>query len=393
MDNREIFFKHQAQTTPSPFALEVESAEGSYIHTKDGKKYLDMTAGVAVNNIGHKHPKVIEAIEEQLKKHLHVMVYGEFIQDAPARLAYKLKELLPASLNCIYFVNSGTEANEAALKLAKRITGRTEIIALKGAYHGNTHGSMSVSYNELKKSAFRPLLPDVKFITQNNIEELERISTGTAAVIIETIQGDAGVRIPDETWIKNLRKKCSDTGTQLIFDEIQCGMGRTGKLFAFEHYKVVPDILTIGKAMAGGLPMGAMISSYKKMQLLTHNPMLGHITTFGGNPLVCAAAAATLEVIPTLLEKVEEKGLYLSSFFENHTRVKSIRRMGLMFAIDLEGADEVQKVVNYCLEKEVISFWFLSCPWSFRLSPPLNISAAEIRQAGEVIRDALDTLD
>lgn len=392
MNDKNIFLKHQAQTTPFPFLLEVESAEGSYIKTKDGKNYLDMIAGVAVNNIGHRHPKVIENIRLQLDKYLHVMVYGEYVQEMPSKLAFQLKELLPYTLNCSYFVNSGTEANEAAMKLAKRITGRTEIIALKGAYHGSTHGSLSVSSNEEKKFAFRPLLPDIRFIGQDKIEELNKISENTAAVIIETIQGDAGVRIPDQKWLEQLRKKCTQTGAQLIFDEIQCGMGRTGKMFAFEHFNVIPDILTIGKAMAGGLPMGTLISSHEKMKLLTVDPMLGHITTFGGNPLVCAAASATMEVLPDLLPEVEKKGQLLEDIIKVHPQVKSIRRIGLMFAIDLDHEDKVQQVVDYCLEQELISFWFLSCPWSFRLSPPLNIKNEDLRRAGKIIFDGLQQI-
>lgn len=392
MNDKNIFLKHQAQTTPFPFLLEVESAEGSYIKTKDGKNYLDMIAGVAVNNIGHRHPKVIENIRLQLDKYLHVMVYGEYVQEMPSKLAFQLKELLPYTLNCSYFVNSGTEANEAAMKLAKRITGRTEIIALKGAYHGSTHGSLSVSSNEEKKFAFRPLLPDIRFIGQNKIDELNKISENTAAVIIETIQGDAGVRIPDQKWLEQLRKKCTQTGAQLIFDEIQCGMGRTGKMFAFEHFNVIPDILTIGKAMAGGLPMGTLISSHEKMKLLTVDPMLGHITTFGGNPLVCAAASATMEVLPDLLPEVEKKGQLLEDIIKVHPQVKSIRRIGLMFAIDLDHEDKVQQVVDYCLEQELISFWFLSCPWSFRLSPPLNIKNEDLRRAGKIIFDGLQQI-
>lgn len=392
MNDKNIFLKHQAQTTPFPFLLEVESAEGSYIKTKDGKNYLDMIAGVAVNNIGHRHPKVIENIRLQLDKYLHVMVYGEYVQEMPSKLAFQLKELLPDTLNCSYFVNSGTEANEAAMKLAKRITGRTEIIALKGAYHGSTHGSLSVSSNEEKKFAFRPLLPDIRFIGQDKIEELNKISENTAAVIIETIQGDAGVRIPDQKWLEQLRKKCTQTGAQLIFDEIQCGMGRTGKMFAFEHFNVIPDILTIGKAMAGGLPMGTLISSHEKMKLLTVDPMLGHITTFGGNPLVCAAASATMEVLPDLLPEVEKKGQLLEDIIKVHPQVKSIRRIGLMFAIDLDHEDKVQQVVDYCLEQELISFWFLSCPWSFRLSPPLNIKNEDLRRAGKIIFDGLQQI-
>lgn len=382
-----------AQTTSSPFLLDIESAEGIYLHTPDGKKYMDLISGIGVSAIGHRHPYVINAIKEQLDKHLHVMVYGEFVQSSPNILAETLTSFLPDQLNCCYFVNSGTEANEGALKLAKRFTGRSEIIAFRGAYHGSTHGSLSVSGNEYKKFAFRPLLPDVKFINFNIIDELDAITDRTACVIVEPIQGDAGVRIPDKEYMQALRDKCTATGTVLIFDEIQSGMGRTGKLFAFEHFNVVPDILTTAKALGGGLPIGAFIASHEMMQSLTHDPMLGHITTFGGNPVCCAAANATLEVIENerLLESVEAKGQRFEELLQ-HPKIKEIRRIGLFFAIEFETADEVSKIVSSCLEKGVITFWFLSCPNSFRIAPPLNIGDAEIIKSCHVIRAAIDSL-
>jgi Ornithine/acetylornithine aminotransferase len=305
-----VFLNHIAQTSPHPFLISVEKAEGVYLIDVDGKKYMDMISGIGVSNIGHRHPKVVDAIKKQVDKHLHVMVYGEYIQSSPNLLAKKLSELLPLSLNCTYFVNSGTEANEGALKLAKRFTGRTEIISCKKSYHGSTHGSLSVSGNEVKKNAFRPLLPDVRFIEFNNPDDLKHITDRTACVIMETVQGDAGVRVPSKKYLQAVRKKCDETGALLILDEIQCGMGRTGTLFAFQQFDIVPDILTIGKAFGGGLPMGAFISSKEKMSALTHEPMLGHITTFGGNPVCCAAALATLQVIDEekLLAQVEAKG-------------------------------------------------------------------------------------
>ncbi|MEQ8241820.1 aspartate aminotransferase family protein [Fulvivirga sp.] len=387
------FLDKLAQTTSSPFLLDIESAEGVYLHTPDGKKYMDLISGVGVSAIGHRHPYVINAIKEQLDKHMHVMVYGEFVQSSPNMLAETLTSLLPEQLNCCYFVNSGTEANEGALKLAKRFTGRSEIIAFRGAYHGSTHGSLSVSGNEYKKFAFRPLLPDVRFINFNKIDELDAITDQTAGVIVEPIQGDAGVRIPDQAYMQALRDKCTATGAILIFDEIQSGMGRTGKLFAFEHFNVVPDILTTAKALGGGLPIGAFISSHDMMQALTHDPMLGHITTFGGNPVCCAAANATLEVIENerLLEGVEAKGQRFEELLQ-HPRIKEIRRIGLFFAIEFETADEVSKIVSSCLEKGIITFWFLSCPNSFRIAPPLNISDAEITKSCNVIRAAIDSL-
>ncbi|MDC3351893.1 aspartate aminotransferase family protein [Crocinitomicaceae bacterium] len=385
------FLKQLAPTNDAPYLIDVAKAEGIYIWDQDGKRYMDMIAGVAVNNVGHRHPKVTRAIKEQLDKYMHVMVYGEYVQDAALQLAENLASILPDHLSCTYMVNSGTEANEGAIKLAKRITGRKEIIAYKGAYHGATHGSLSVSHNEIKKSAFRPLLPGIKFLTFNSLEELSAITEKTAAVIIEPIQGDAGVRIPNHDFMKALRNSCDQTGTQLIFDEVQTGMGRTGKNFAFEHFNVAPDILTLGKALGGGMPVGAFISSHKNMQLLTHNPMLGHITTFGGNPVIAAAANATVELIKSekWVEEAESKGLALEKQLIQSPEINEIRRAGLMFAIEMADFDRVKKVVDCCLEKGLIGFWFLSCPNSFRLSPPLSITMEQIKEAGKTIIEAI----
>jgi acetylornithine/N-succinyldiaminopimelate aminotransferase len=385
------FLKYQGQTNQSPYLIEVERSDGIYIYDKSGKAYLDMIAGVAVNNIGHQHPKVIEAIKNQVDKHLHVMVYGEFIQEATLKFSQKLCSLLPENLNCVYPVNSGTEANEAALKLAKRVTGRSELVAFRGSYHGSTHGSLSVSGNETKKQAFRPLLPEIRFLQFNSVEDLEQISTKTAGVIIETIQGDAGVRIPNADFLIALRKKCNEVGALLIFDEIQCGIGRTGKLFAFEHFNVIPDILTLGKALGGGMPIGALVSSKEYLHEFTYNPMLGHITTFGGHPVICAAALACLEVMTSEIkyEEVERLGSLLASIISESQEIKAIRRIGMMFAFDMESFERVEKVVKKCLEKGLISFWFLSHPYSFRLSPPLTITEDEIRLAGKIILEVI----
>jgi acetylornithine/succinyldiaminopimelate/putrescine aminotransferase len=392
MSERAFFLNHLGQTTPFPFLIEVERAEGIYIYDKSGKAYMDMISGVAVNNIGHRHPKVVEALKSQIDKYLHVMVYGEFIQDAQQLLVKELLEVLPSSLNGVYVVNSGTEAIEAALKLAKRYTGRTELISFRGSYHGSTHGSMSVSGNELKKQAFRPLLPDVQFLQHNQIIELERITSKTAGVILETIQGDAGVRKPSVTFMKALRQRCDEVGALLILDEIQCGMGRTGKLFAFEHFGIVPDILTLGKALGGGMPIGALVSSQKKLMEFTHSPMLGHITTFGGHPVICAAAAAALQVMKTELnwQEIEAKAARFESRFANHAELIEIRRVGMMFAFDMVSADRVEKVVAKCMEKGLLTFWFLSHPYSFRLSPPLNITEEELNKAADLILAAIE---
>lgn len=391
MASQEDFLQYQAPTNPHPYLLNVEKAEGLYIYTADGKRYMDMIAGVSVNNIGHRHPKVVEAIQRQTNQYLHVMVYGEFIQEALVAFSKKLASILPPSLNCVYSVNSGTEANEAALKLAKRMTGRSELIAFKGSYHGNTHGSLSVSANESKKIPFKPLLPDVCFLEHNDMAALDAITEKTAGVILETVQGDAGVRVSSPEFLQALRQRCSDVGAPLIFDEIQCGMGRTGKMFAFEHSGVVPDILTLGKALGGGLPIGALVSSYENMQLFTHDPMLGHITTFGGNPVIAASALATLNVFEQEIDfaEVERLGQLLEDLIGQNPEILAIRRIGMMFAFDMESAERVSQVVLQCLEEGLISFWFLSHPYSFRLSPPVNITEIQIREAADIILSAI----
>ncbi|HEY8934086.1 MAG TPA: aspartate aminotransferase family protein [Cyclobacteriaceae bacterium] len=389
--NQDIFLNNIAQTTPFPYSISIERADGIYLYAPDGKRYTDLISGIGVSNIGHRHPAVVKAIKDQLDKHLHVMVYGEFIQSSPNMLAQKLNEILPPSLNCSYFVNSGTEANEGALKLAKRYTGRTEIISFRKSYHGSTHGSMSVSGNEIKKAAFRPLLPDVKFINFNVIPDLQHITTHTACVIMETIQGDAGVRVPSKEFMLALRKRCDETGALLILDEIQCGMGRTGTFFAFEQFNIVPDILTIAKAFGGGLPIGAFISDKKIMDCLTHNPMLGHITTFGGNPVCCASALATLHVIQDekLLDTVEEKGKLFEKLLV-HPKIKEIRRIGLLFAIDFDSEERVNRIVEKGKELGIICYWFLSHPYSFRIAPPLTITHEQIEESCALILKAID---
>ena len=391
MNRENTFLEFQGQTNQHPFLIDVDRAEGIYIYDKENKSYMDMIAGVAVNNIGHCHPKVADAMKLQIDKFLHVMVYGEFIQDSQLNFAKNLTSFLPASLNCVYTVNSGTEANEAALKLVKRVTGRTELVSFRGSYHGATHGSMSVSGNEIKKQAFRPLLPDVRFIQFNSIADLQFITTLTAGVIIETIQGDAGVRIPEKAFLKALRARCNEVGALLIFDEIQCGMGRTGKMFAFEHFEVIPDILTLGKALGGGMPIGAIVSSKENLFEFTYNPMLGHITTFGGHPVICAAANACLEVFKEEINfsEVNRLGELLEKLIKSDPEIIEVRRIGQMFAFDMESFERVEKVVKRCLELGVISFWFLSHPYSFRLSPPLTITEAEIRKAASIILQAI----
>jgi len=392
MSRKDDFIQLLGQTNQHPFLIDVDRAEGIYIYDKSGKAFMDMISGVAVNNIGHRHPKVVSAIHQQVDQYLHVMVYGEYIQDAPLNLAKRLTRILPDTLNSVYMVNSGTEANEAALKLAKRVTGRTELVSFRGSYHGSTHGSLSVSGNEIKKQKYRPLLPDVRFLRFNESSDLQQITDKTAGVIIETVQGDAGVRVPSLAFLKALRVRCSEVGAQLIFDEIQCGLGRTGRTFAFEHFGVVPDMLTLGKALGGGMPVGALISSREKLWEFTHSPMLGHITTFGGHPVICAAANAFIEVLTSEIDyvEVERLGKLLEDLISQDREIVAVRRIGMLFAFDMVSSERVQRVVDRCLENGLISFWFLSHPYSFRLSPPLNISEVEIRKAGKIICEAIE---
>lgn len=385
------FQRHLAQTSPHPIALDVVSAEGCHIHTRDGRRYLDLVAGLAVNNTGHRHPKVISAIKDQLDRYLHVIPYGEFIQEPQVRYAQRLTAHLPGGLDSVYFVNSGTEANEAALKLAKRITGRTRLVACHKSYHGSTHGSLSITGNEGKKFRNRPLLPDVHFITFNDPADLEHIDERTAAVVVEPIQGDAGVRIPDRSWLQALRARCSAVGAMLVFDEVQTGFGRTGTLFALAHSGVVPDVLVLGKALGGGLPMGAFVASAERMRLFTHDPVLGHITTFGGHPLPCVAGAAALEVL--VEEDLAGNAHAMGERFKAglvHRGIAEVRGKGLMLAVDLGDAERVQRVVHHCLANGVLGFWFLSCPTAFRIAPPLTISAEEVDTAVGRILEALD---
>ena len=382
-----------ANTTNHPFGIEIVSAEGIYLTDSQGKKYIDLISGIAVSNLGHQNMHIKQALQKQLDKHLHVMVFGEFSQEIQNKLAQKLATFLPESLNCLYVVNSGTEANEAALKLAKRATGKTRLISFKGAYHGSTHGSLSVSGNEQKKYAFRPLLPDVIQLPFDDCDALESIDHQVAGVIIEPIQGDAGVRIPSKEFMAKLRKICDQYCILLIADEIQTGFGRTGKLFAYEHFDIVPDIITIGKAFGGGMPIGGLVTSQKIMSLFTTNPPLGHITTFGGHPMCCAGALASLEVLENenVISKVEQKGVLFESLLE-HKMIKEIRRKGLFFAIELENTAIVQKVVEGCKEKGLLSFWFLSCPESFRIAPPLIISEEDIKTSCTIIKEVMDQL-
>jgi len=396
--NSTLLDNYLAQTTPFPVGLKVSHAKDSYIFTTDGKKYLDMISGLAVSHLGHGLDVVKEAIISQLNVHSHVMVYGEFQQSSQSALAETLNKIISeispeagSKLNTTYLVNSGTEANEAAIKLVRRSTGRSKIIAFKGAYHGASTGSLAISYNEQKKYAFRPLMPDVEFIELNSTLDLELIDSSVAGVFLETIQGDAGIRIPDADYMFALRKKCNEHGVLLVLDEIQAGLGRTGKMFAFQHYNILPDVLILGKALGGGMPIGAMVSSRHLMETFTVDPMLGHITTFGGHPVVAAAANAALNELIRLdvISAVHDKGLKITHALKDLKAVKEVRQIGLFIAVELETPEQVQKAFDHCLKNGVITFWFLSCPNAFRLAPPLNITEADLIKGIEVIREAI----
>ena len=391
---KDDFFKYQAQTTPHPLAMEVDYAKGSYIYDTSGKGYLDFVAGVSACSLGHQHPRVVNAIKDQLDRYLHVMVYGEYIQKPAVDLAKLLAKHLPESLQKTYLVNSGTEAIEAAMKLAKRATGRSEILAANNAYHGNTQGAMSIMGFEERKQAFRPLLPDVKFITFNNFDNLTSITDKTAAVILETIQGGAGFIMPENNYLEAVRKRCDDTGTLLILDEIQPGFGRTGKLFGFEHFNMVPDILVMGKGMGGGMPIGAFSASKDLMSLLEDQPKLGHITTFGGHPVIAAAALATLQEITEsqLMTQALEKEALIRKELQ-HPLIKEIRGKGLMLAALLPTAEICNNVILECQNQGLILFWLLFEPRALRITPPLTISNEEIIEGCNIIKAVLNKLE
>lgn len=387
----EDFFKYQAQTTQHPLAVEISHAKGSYIYSTDGKKHLDFVAGVSACTLGHQHPRVNQAIKEQVDKYAHVMVYGEYIQKPAVELCKLLVENLPETLNKVYLVNSGTEATEGALKLAKRVTGRSQLISCVNAYHGNTQGSMSVLGNEERKQAFRPLLPDVDFITFNNEADLEKITTRTAGIILETIQGSAGFITPQNDFLAKVKKRCDEVGALLILDEIQPGFGRTGKLFGFENYNVVPDIVIMGKGMGGGLPVGAFVANEKHMELLSHDPKCGHITTFGGHPIIAASCLATLqELLETdLMEKALEKEKLFRKLLQ-HPLITDIHGIGLMIAPMTPSDDITNRVILKCKDKGLILFWLMFEGRAIRITPPLTISEQEIEEGCNILLQALD---
>ncbi len=391
ISSRQVFLNHLAQTSPSPLMVEVAYAEGIYFYSPEGKQYADLISGIAVSSLGHRHPRVVEAIKNQVDKYMHVMVYGELIQSPQNTLAQKLTALLPAHLNNVYFVNSGTEATEGAMKLAKRYTGRSEIIACHQAYHGSSQGALSLG-EEVYRQAFRPLLPDIKHIYYGSYRDIEQeITERTAAVIIEPIQGEAGVIKACKPYFEALRKRCDDTGTLLIFDEVQSGFGRTGKLWAFEHYGVTPDILLLAKSLGGGMPIGAFISSKEIMHSLTNQPILGHITTFGGHPVSCAAALASIEVLTEsqLYLEAEAKAQHFIKHLK-HPKILQIRNCGLMMAVAFESFEVLKPIIDKALELGVLTDWFLYCDNAMRIAPPLTITFEQIEQVCSILLEAMD---
>lgn len=394
LSNRQLFQQNLAIPADAPNALEIEKAEGIYLYTDKGEKYIDLVSGVSVSNIGHCHPAIVEAVKSQSDKYMHLMVYGKYIQSPQVQLAGLLSSVLPAYLNSVFLVNSGSEAIEGALKLAKRITGRTEIVAFKNAYHGSTHGALSILGNEEMKSSYRPLLPNIKFLEFNKSDLLSGITNETACVVVEAIQAEAGIVIPTQEFMESLNKICKETDCILIIDEVQMGFGRTGKLFGFEHFNIEPDIICIAKGMGGGMPIGAFISSKENMNLLTHNPALGHITTFGGHPVSSAAALASLKVIldKNLHSKSNQKGKFIADKLKSHPKIKEIRQIGLMLGVELKKEYQANKMVKILQKNKLIVDQFLFNESSFRIAPPLTITDIELEIVVEKVIDSLDEL-
>jgi acetylornithine/succinyldiaminopimelate/putrescine aminotransferase len=394
MTERELFYRHLGLPSFYPMGLEIEKAEGVYLYAKSGEQFIDLVSGIAVSNTGHRHPKVLEAIRHQLDRYLHLNVYGEFIQSPQVHLAERLANLLPEKLDSVYFVNSGSEAIEGALKLAKRYTGRTEIISFIDSYHGSTHGSLSILGNEALKNAFRPLLPDVRLVEYNNYCHLEKITTRTACVVIELVQAEAGIIPVEEYFLQQLKKRCARKGALIIVDDVQMGMGRTGKLFSFEHHDFVPDILVLAKALGAGMPLGAFIASKEVMDTLAFNPELGHITTFGGHPVSCAAALAGLEVLlaDNLIPQAEMKGNRFVEKLNGHPAIAEIRRAGLALGVDLTQPEKRSSFMEAALKQGLIVDWYLFKPATFRIAPPLTITDKEIDLACAKLIGALDSL-
>lgn len=393
MNNRQLFLQHVAQTSPAPLALEIVKAKGSKLWNKHGKEYIDLIAGISVCNVGHCNPNVVKAIKKQADQYLHLLVYGEFIETPEVKYAKLLTDHLPSSLNSVYFTNSGAEAVEGAMKLAKRYTGRTNIIAFNKSYHGSTQGALSIIGDEYFRRAYRPLLPGVLHLEYNSTEALEKINDQTACVVVETVQAEKGVYAPSPEWMLALRQKCTETETLLILDEIQTGFGRTGSLWGFEQMHIVPDIVLLGKALGGGMPLGAFIADKKIMDMFTENPVLGHITTFGGHPVCCAAGLAAMKFLlnESLIEKVKEKEFLFRALLK-HPQIIDIRSRGLMLALEFENFDTNKKIIDACLEKGVLTDWFLFGSNCMRIAPPLTISKKEIEKACKIIVQACNSI-
>jgi acetylornithine/succinyldiaminopimelate/putrescine aminotransferase len=386
MTEREIFFSYLGLPSFRPMALDIVRAEGIYLYDKSGKEYIDLVSGISVSNTGHRHPKVVEAIRNQLEKYIYLNVYGEFIQSPQVKLAKRLVDLLPHNLTSVYFVNSGSEAVEGAIKLSKRFTGRTEVIAFNNAYHGSTQGALSVLGNEKLKNSFRPLIPDIRFIEFNKFSDLEYITERTACVVAETIQAEAGMILPIEGFLNRLREQCNETGTLLIIDDVQMGIGRTGKFFSFEHFGFEPDILVLAKALGAGMPLGAFIAPKKVMDSLAFDPELGHITTFGGHPVSCAAALAGIDIVNEVLNQIEDKGWRMEDRIRNHPEIKKIRRKGLILGIELKNPDFRKPLTEASINHGLIIDWFLFHPATFRIAPPLTLTDQEI----EIVCNKID---
>jgi acetylornithine/succinyldiaminopimelate/putrescine aminotransferase len=387
---RERLLNHLAKTSDSPIGLEIDRAEGVYMYDPQGKKYLDLIAGISVSNVGHRHPVVVQAIKDQADKHLHLMVYGEYKQAPQVKFANQLASVLPESLDAVYFVNSGSEAIEGAIKLAKKFTGRSGLVSFENAYHGSSNGALSLMGNEEFKHPFYPLLPETSIVRLNELADLENITKSTAAVFLETIQGEAGIRVPDQSFMEALRNRCTQVGALLVLDEIQCGFGRTGKMFAFEHFGIEPDILLLAKGMGGGMPIGAFIASRDVMNTLSREPILGHITTFGGHPVSCAAGSACLSVIQNekLLNSIPEKEALFRELL-NHQEIREIRGKGLMLSVQLRDSEQLFPAIDRCIENGVVTDWFLFCDSAMRIAPPLTITKEEIAEACKIINESI----
>ena len=393
MNQRELFLQHVAQTSDAPLALEIVAAEGCKMYDRQGKEYIDVISGISVCNVGHRNPKVVQAIKDQLDKYMHIMVYGELVESPQVQYATRLASLLPATLNSVYFTSSGAEATEGAMKLAKRLTGRSNMVAFHDSYHGSTQGALSVMGSEYWRNAYRPLIPGIRHVHHNSMASLDAIDAHTACVIAEPIQAERGVMVPSIEWMKMLRQRCDETGALLVLDEIQTGFGRTGTLFAFEQFEIVPDIILLGKALGGGMPLGAFVASKEMMDSFTLNPVLGHITTFGGHPVCCAGGLAALEFLieEKLMDQIQKKELLFRELLK-HPAIKSFRSAGLLMAIEFDTWDTNKKIIDLCISKGVFTDWFLFASHCMRLAPPLIIEEDEIRKACAIILECCDAL-